>query len=610
MGVEYGFLLCKPNAQQHHGTMIAEAEAAGLAVVHRCYALSPEAAELLARHFHRQQGSATTATSSSTSSITVNPYASDEADTHETANSSSDDDDELAVEGKRGEKDGARGANGSDSSRRRGGARPCRFTGLHHTPVSHAVLQDIMAMAYRRQSNASSDVSTISTPAPKLLSRNEGRRGSSSCSSSAAAATRELQKGGALRRDSVKSGPPQRSSQLPLLSSDADRLTGSWATTATTPPSPVALSSPPPPPPQPHHRVRFAVGGRGKAGEEVYRRHVEHLLYGGTCLALLMRGPHAISCLSALAGPQDPAEAVRRSPKSWTARFGTDMVFNAAYAPATRAETLMAVELIFPGDVLRLEYETSMSMSDDRPPPLQPTVLLPDATPAAALHPWTVEVPESCHRHPAHRRSSSSSSSGGSSSSITYNTSGSTAVLHNSSVGGGGGGAEPWALPPLTLSSLLPRLVASARPDEFVSFYTGRQSSSTRLREKAAETVASTMAATAAPVVSSSPVGVAPRQSMAGGGGRSPATVTSGSGDGFVAGGLGSLTIEQQLFSRQQRLHEWDLLLHQHSNKVAKGPMTADGRRRNEPFTPRYRASQIGVVVGVGEAATHARLPA
>ncbi|KAK7194596.1 hypothetical protein NESM_000377900 [Novymonas esmeraldas] len=94
------------------------------------------------------------------------------------------------------------------------------------------------------------------------------------------------------------------------------------------------------------------------------RQHVEFLVHGGTTLVLLLRAGNAVDRLLRLAGPEDPREARRIAPSSWSARYGVDEAQMAVYTPATVADARAAVHAVFGDDLPNRTAHTSRA----RPP--------------------------------------------------------------------------------------------------------------------------------------------------------------------------------------------------------------------------------------------------
>ncbi|CAC9458735.1 hypothetical_protein_-_conserved [Leishmania infantum] len=78
-------------------------------------------------------------------------------------------------------------------------------------------------------------------------------------------------------------------------------------------------------------------------------QQVASLLQGGTVLVLLLRAVNAVERLVRLAGPQDPLEARRVVPESWSARYGVDEARMGVYTPSNLADARVAVEAVFGG---------------------------------------------------------------------------------------------------------------------------------------------------------------------------------------------------------------------------------------------------------------------
>nr|CAJ2467929.1 unnamed protein product [Leishmania braziliensis] len=77
------------------------------------------------------------------------------------------------------------------------------------------------------------------------------------------------------------------------------------------------------------------------------RQKVTSLLQGGTVLVLLLRAVNAVERLVRLTGPEDPLEAQRVAPESWSARYGIDEARMGVYTPGSLADARVAVQAVF-----------------------------------------------------------------------------------------------------------------------------------------------------------------------------------------------------------------------------------------------------------------------
>ncbi|KAG8341645.1 putative Nucleoside diphosphate kinase [Trypanosoma vivax] len=81
--------------------------------------------------------------------------------------------------------------------------------------------------------------------------------------------------------------------------------------------------------------------------KDLMHEHVQHLAYGGTCLAVKLSGQNAVERLMELVGPEDPIDARRAAPNSIRARLGEDLIRNAVHAAANLAEAAECISTIF-----------------------------------------------------------------------------------------------------------------------------------------------------------------------------------------------------------------------------------------------------------------------
>ena len=73
-----------------------------------------------------------------------------------------------------------------------------------------------------------------------------------------------------------------------------------------------------------------------------------NFLISGPVIAMELLGDGAICKWRSMVGPTDPAEARSAAPKSMRARFGTDILQNAAHASDEPAQAAMEIEFFFP----------------------------------------------------------------------------------------------------------------------------------------------------------------------------------------------------------------------------------------------------------------------
>ncbi|KAG5484244.1 hypothetical protein CUR178_07400 [Leishmania enriettii] len=79
-------------------------------------------------------------------------------------------------------------------------------------------------------------------------------------------------------------------------------------------------------------------------------QQVVSLLQGGTVLVLLLRAVNAVERLVRLSGPEDPLEARRVAPESWSARYGDTEARMGVYTPSSLANARVAVDAVFGED--------------------------------------------------------------------------------------------------------------------------------------------------------------------------------------------------------------------------------------------------------------------
>ncbi|KAG5510338.1 hypothetical protein JKF63_07667 [Porcisia hertigi] len=94
------------------------------------------------------------------------------------------------------------------------------------------------------------------------------------------------------------------------------------------------------------------------------RKQVESLLQGGTVLVLLLRAVNAVERLVRLAGPENPLEAQRVAPGSWSARYGVDEMRMGVYTPSSLADASVAVQAVFGNEYT---YKTANKNNKLRP---------------------------------------------------------------------------------------------------------------------------------------------------------------------------------------------------------------------------------------------------
>lgn len=93
------------------------------------------------------------------------------------------------------------------------------------------------------------------------------------------------------------------------------------------------------------------------SAKEYIAEHVRHLAHHGTCLAVLLAAPNAVERLRVIVGPENPSDARRVAPNSIRARLGVDLVRNAVYAAADLAEAAACISTVF-------GYDMSTSSAD------------------------------------------------------------------------------------------------------------------------------------------------------------------------------------------------------------------------------------------------------
>ncbi|KAG5485028.1 hypothetical protein LSCM1_07108 [Leishmania martiniquensis] len=103
--------------------------------------------------------------------------------------------------------------------------------------------------------------------------------------------------------------------------------------------SPSATASP--------KRCTSGADGHTFASDPQALQQVESLLHGGTVLVLLLRAVKAVELLVRLAGPEDPHEAQRVAPGSWSARYGASEAQMGVYTPSSRTDARAAVQAVF-----------------------------------------------------------------------------------------------------------------------------------------------------------------------------------------------------------------------------------------------------------------------
>lgn len=105
---------------------------------------------------------------------------------------------------------------------------------------------------------------------------------------------------------------------------------------------------------------------------------VAHLAQGGTVLVLLLRAVNAVERVARLAGPEDPAVARRAAPQSWAARYGVDAARMGVYTPGTPADARAAVQVFF-GDVQSLKTPHSAGPDATSSAPFSVTLTITNA---------------------------------------------------------------------------------------------------------------------------------------------------------------------------------------------------------------------------------------
>jgi nucleoside diphosphate kinase len=104
-------------------------------------------------------------------------------------------------------------------------------------------------------------------------------------------------------------------------------------------------------PPAGSQRRRYSLDGIA-AGPAVYTAEDhEDFLLKGTCLAVVLSAPNAVSEVLRLCGPENPAAAKRTAPESIRAVFGTDTLKNAVFCAPTHDAAAALISAVF-------KYET------------------------------------------------------------------------------------------------------------------------------------------------------------------------------------------------------------------------------------------------------------
>ncbi|EAN89488.1 Nucleoside diphosphate kinase 4 [Trypanosoma cruzi] len=81
--------------------------------------------------------------------------------------------------------------------------------------------------------------------------------------------------------------------------------------------------------------------------QDLLNEHVRHLAFGGTCLAVELSRHNAVEKLLEIVGPENPIDARRAAPHSLRARLGTDLIRNAVSAASNLAEASHCISAVF-----------------------------------------------------------------------------------------------------------------------------------------------------------------------------------------------------------------------------------------------------------------------
>lgn len=83
------------------------------------------------------------------------------------------------------------------------------------------------------------------------------------------------------------------------------------------------------------------------SSNDIFQQHLSHLT-SASCSAIGVYGDNAIAACREICGPDDPAEARDECPMSVRARYGTSVVKNAVYTPASSIAANRDLNLYFP----------------------------------------------------------------------------------------------------------------------------------------------------------------------------------------------------------------------------------------------------------------------